>query len=468
MVAMEDYRKHTSLFDKLWEAHVVEHWEDGNDLLAVDRIYLHDLCGTYSFRRMDDNGYDVFCPSQVYAMPDHTLSISHDRQKNPSQISVEYLRQLREGCSRRKIVLFDDGSDKQGIVHVVGPENALSLSGMLIVCGDSHTCTHGAVGALAYGLGTNELVHALATSCMIARKPKTMEVRIEGRCPEDVDSMDIILYILSQYGIDFAKGYAIEYTGNIVREMEVEERFTLCNLSIELGAETVIISPDKKTLQYLYGKTYAPKGAQWEMFQKYCHEIASDDTSEFNRTVIVDITNITRQVSWGINPSHTIGVDEVIPLQRKEMTPEEKKVYDQAYEYMGVLPGTGISGTKIEMVFIGSCANGSLSALCKAAETVKGKKVKCGVKAYAVPGSVKVKREAEQLGIDKILLDAGFYFSEPGCALCVGSNGEVVSPGERCVSTTNRNFIGRQGVGARTHLASVRTAALAAITGEIG
>ena len=461
---MEDRRP---LFEKLWESHVISHLNNGNDLLAIDRIYLHDLCGTFAFQCLDSSGHGVANPEHVYATPDHTLASKPCRTDADSEMSALIMPAFRKGCQKYGIPMYDVGDPRQGIVHIMGPDCGLSLPGMTVVCGDSHTCTHGAVGALAMGVGTNQVYHALATSCLIANKPKTMEIRLEGNCQVDVDAMDIILYILSKYGNTFGAGYAIEYSGSAIQNMPVEERFTICNLTIETGAEDCLISPDEQTLAYLKGREHAPKGSDWHSFAAYCEQISTTANSAFDRRILIDVSKIERQISWGINPSHTIAISDTIPSTNRIISESIVESYRKAYEYMDLKPGTTIRGTKIDQVFIGSCANGRLSTIQKVADVVAGKKVKSGIRAQIVPGSEQIKREAEQLGLDRILKEAGFIWAEPCCSLCVGSNGETVQSGNRCVSTTNRNFIGRQGRGARTHIASARTAALAALTGEI-
>ena len=457
-----------SLFDKLWESHVISHLSGGNDLLAIDRIYLHDLCGTFAFQCLDSSGHRVASPERVYATPDHTLASKPCRTDAGSEMSALIMPAFRKGCKKYGVTLYDIGDPRQGIVHITGPDCGLSLPGMTIACGDSHTCTHGALGTLAMGVGTNQVYHALATSCLIAKRPKTMEICLEGICRNDIDAMDIILYILSVYGNTFGAGYAIEYTGSAIRNMPVEERFTICNLTIESGAEYCLISPDANTLEYLKGREHAPGKEDWGSFAAYCEQIATTAQSVFDRKLVVDVGRIERQISWGVNPAHTIAVTDTIPDADHDVSESAAESYRKAYEYMNLQPGTAIRGTKIDQVFIGSCANGCLSTIRKVAEVAAGKKVRPGIRAQIVPGSERVKREAERLGLDRVLIEAGFIWGEPCCSLCVGSNGETVEAGKRCVSTTNRNFIGRQGRGARTHIASARTAALAALTGEIG
>lgn len=447
-----------TLFDRVWDMHVVEKLEDEQYLLAIDRIFLHDLCGMFSFQMLDDKKREVLRKEQVYATPDHTLPSRQESGIEDCEISRAIIPKFRKGCLKYGIHLFDFKEKNQGIVHIVGPESGLSLPGMTIACGDSHTCTHGGIGAIGMGVGTSEVYHALATSCLMVKKPKTMKIQLNGKCGENISAMDMILYIISKVGIDFGCGYAVEYMGEAVRNMSVDERCTLCNLTIELGAEYGVVSPDETTIEYFSSREYAPKGEKLERLIEHCHQIASDEQSVFDKEIAFDVSVIKRQVSWGINPGQTIGVNERVPAGEQFL---------RAYEYMDLKPGQWIKGTPIEYVFIGSCSNGRLTYLQEIAQTVKGKTVAQGVQALVVPGSVKVMKEAEELGIAKILTDAGFIWGSPGCSLCVGGNGEVIPEGKRCVSTTNRNFIGRQGHGARTHLASCYTAALAALEGQI-
>lgn len=456
-----------TLFDNLWESHIVEEQDEENCLLAIDRIYLHDLCGMYAFQMMDRNQKEIFRKDSVYATPDHTLPSKKGRKITDCEISSAVIPEFRNGCRKYGVTLFDLEDERQGIVHIVGPETGLSLPGMTVVCGDSHTCTHGAIGALSIGVGTSEVYHALATSCLRIKRPKIMKIELSGERKENVSAMDIILYIISKVGIDFGVGYAVEYTGEIVRSMNIDERCTLCNLTIEMGAEYGLVSPDEVTFEYLRGKEYAPKGKKWEEMIRHCKKIATKQDSIFDREISFDISVVERQVSWGINPSQTISIGEAVPKITSDLSEKAAAAYQNACRYMGVKPGQRMKNIPIEYVFIGSCSNGRITYLKQIAEVVKGKKVAENVTAWVVPGSVRVMKEAERLGIDKILTDAGFHWGEPSCSLCVGSNGEVIPYGCRCVSTTNRNFIGRQGRGARTHLTGPYTAALAAIYGKI-
>jgi 3-isopropylmalate/(R)-2-methylmalate dehydratase large subunit len=374
---------------------------------------------------------------------------------------------LRSETSAVGIEMFDIDEPGQGIVHVIGPELGLSLPGCLIVCGDSHTCTHGGLGALAFGIGSSELTHVLATQALIQRRPKTMRVKFEGRLPLGVTAKDLILALIGHVGAAGGTGYAVEYAGSAIRDLPVEGRLTICNLSIELGAKMGLIAPDEKTYAYIRGRTYAPQGEMWERAVEAWRELPSDTDAVFDREVVIDVEKIIPQVTWGISPEHVIGVDGHVPDPREIADPARRAAIETALEYMGLKGGAPIMGTPVDVVFIGSCTNSRLSDLRAAAEVARGRKVAPGVRAWVVPGSETVKREAVAEGLDKIFTDAGFEWREPGCSMCLAANGETVAPGQRSVSTSNRNFIGRQGPRARTHLASPATAAAAAISGTI-
>jgi len=456
-----------TLFEKLWDLHVVCEDDDGTCLLFIDRIYLHDLCGAFSFQMLNKNGYSVRRPEAVIASPDHTLSSKCGRAGEDSPECRSILPRLRRGCKKYGVTLFDINDDRQGIIHIIGPEQGFSLPGMTILCGDSHTCTHGAVGALALGVGTSEVYHALATSCLWVRKPKTMRIWIGGTRDDGVEPMDIILHLIAEQGISRGIGYAVEYCGPVVEQMTMDERFTLCNLTIEMGAEYGVIAPDDTTIAYFRDKPNAPKGKMLEALIAHCKEIRSDPDCKYDAEISEDITGLTRQITWGINPGQTVSVFGGVPSVPAGADENEKTLFEKAYGYMGYGPGMRMQDLSIQRVFIGSCSNGRLSYLVKAAALVKGKHVAGGVEALIVPGSMAVKRAAEAQGLDDIFTEAGFQWGEPGCSLCAGSNGERVAAGQHCVSTTNRNFIGRQGRDARTHLASPVTAAMAAISGKI-
>jgi len=343
----------------------------------------------------------------------------------------------------------------------------LSLPGCLIVCGDSHTCTHGGLGALAFGIGSSELAHVLATQALIQRRPKAMRVRFEGKLPLGVTAKDMILALIGRVGAAGGNGYAVEYAGGAIRDLPIEGRLTVCNLSIELGAKMGMVAPDEMTFEFLRGRPYAPQGPMWEQALSAWRELPSDVDAVFDKEVVIDVESIVPQVTWGISPEHVIGVDGHIPDPKAIDDPVRRAAAEAALDYMGLKPGAPIAGTPIDWVFIGSCTNSRLSDLHAAAEVARGRKVAQGVRAWVVPGSEKVKREAELEGLDKLFTDAGFEWREPGCSMCLAANGETVAPGQRSVSTSNRNFVGRQGPGARTHLASPASAAAAAIAGTI-
>jgi len=455
----------TSL-SKIWDQHVIAHVGDDTDLLQVDRHLLHDLGGSRGLLDLKGRGLPVHNPDLTFATPDHAISTAHGRT-GTSQIGRELLAGLRIETAAADIQMFDIDEPGQGIVHVIGPELGLSLPGCLIVCGDSHTCTHGGLGALAFGIGSSELTHVLATQAIIQRRPKTMRVKFEGRLPFGVTAKDLILALIGQVGAAGGTGYAVEYAGSAIRDMPIEGRLTICNLSIELGAKMGLIAPDEKTYDYIRGRAYAPQGDMWERAVKAWRQLPSDVDAVFDREIVVDVEKIIPQVTWGISPEHVIGIDGHVPDPKEIADPGRRAAIETAIAYMGLKPGAPIIGTPVDWVFIGSCTNSRLSDLRAAAEIAHGRKVAPGVRAWVVPGSETVKRDAVAEGLDRIFTDAGFEWREPGCSMCLAANGETVPPGQRSVSTSNRNFIGRQGPRARTHLASPAMAVAAAISGAI-
>jgi 3-isopropylmalate/(R)-2-methylmalate dehydratase large subunit len=455
-----------TMLAKIWDQHVIARLGDDTDLLHVDRHLLHDLGGSRGLLDLKSRGLSVHNPELTFATPDHAISTARGRA-GTIKIGQELLAALRVETSASGIRMFDIDEPGQGIVHVIGPELGLSLPGCLIVCGDSHTCTHGGLGALAFGIGSSELTHVLATQALIQRRPKTMRVRFEGKLSLGVTAKDLILALIGHVGAAGGTGYAVEYAGSAIREMPVEGRLTICNLSIELGAKMGMVAPDEKTFEYLSGRPYAPQGKMWEQAVKAWRELPSDADAGFDQEVLIDVTKIIPQVTWGISPEHVIGVDGCIPDPQAIDDPASRAAVETALEYMGLKPGAPIAGTPVDWVFIGSCTNSRLSDLRAAAEVVRGRKVAPGVRAWIVPGSETVKRDAVAEGLDKLFTDAGFEWREPGCSMCLAANGETVAPGQRSVSTSNRNFVGRQGPRARTHLASPATAAAAAIAGAI-
>jgi 3-isopropylmalate/(R)-2-methylmalate dehydratase large subunit len=455
-----------TLLAKIWDQHVICRISDDTDLLHIDRHLLHDLGGSRGLLDLKSRNLAVHNPELTFATPDHAISTARGRA-GTSKVGLELLAGLRTETSATGIRMFDVDEPGQGIVHVIGPELGLSLPGCLIVCGDSHTCTHGGLGALAFGIGSSELTLVLATQALIQRRPKTMRVRFEGRLPAGVTAKDLILALIGHVGAAAGTGYAVEYSGSAIRDLPVEGRLTICNLSIELGAKMGMIAPDEKTFEYLRGRPYAPQGAMWDQAVAAWRKLPSDPDAVFDREVFIDVEKIIPQVTWGISPEHVVGVDGRVPDPSEITDPARRAAIETALDYMGLAAGAPIAGTPVDWVFIGSCTNSRLSDLRAAAEIARGRKVASGVRAWVVPGSETVKRDAVAEGLDKIFTDAGFEWREPGCSMCLAANGETVAPGQRSVSTSNRNFVGRQGPRARTHLASPASAAAAAIAGAI-
>jgi 3-isopropylmalate/(R)-2-methylmalate dehydratase large subunit len=455
-----------TLLAKIWDQHVIARMSEDTDLLHVDRHLLHDLGGSRGLLDLKSRGLRVHNPELIFATPDHAISTAHGRA-GTSKIGQELLAALRVETSANGIKMFDIDQPGQGIVHVIGPELGLSLPGCVIVCGDSHTCTHGGLGALAFGIGSSELTHVLATQALIQRRPKTMRVKFEGKLPLGVTAKDLILALIGHVGAAGGTGYAVEYAGSAISDMPIEGRLTICNLSIELGAKMGMVAPDEKTFEFLRGRRYAPQGDMWEEAREAWRQLPSDPDAVFDKEVVIDVEKIIPQVTWGISPEHVVGVDGRIPDPQAIDDPVHRASIEMALEYMGLEGGTPIAGTPVDWVFIGSCTNSRLSDLRAAAEIARGRKVAPGVRAWVVPGSETVKREAVAEGLDKVFVDAGFEWREPGCSMCLAANGETVEPGKRSVSTSNRNFVGRQGPRARTHLASPASAAAAAIAGVI-
>ena len=457
----------TTLLDKIWDQHVVAEPGGGYQLLHIDRHLLHDLSGPASLRAIQRRGLRVRNPELTFATPDHCVSSAPGRDDDSTASGSRLIPILRSRCAEENITLFDLNSAEQGIVHVIGPQLGLTLPGTTLVCGDSHTCTHGAFGALAWGIGSSELNHVLATQCVMERKPKQLRVTFSGSLPKGVGAKDMILYLIGRHGADLGSGHAAEFAGDAITSLTMEGRMTLCNLSIEMGAKIGMIAPDDTTLDHLQGRRFAPKGVRWEEAVAHWRTLRSDPDARFDKEVHIDVSRIQPQVSWGISPEHTIGIDDVIPDPASAPDASTRAAWRQACEYMDVQPGTPIRGLPVQRVFIGSCTNSRLADLEVAADIARRGKVAPGVVAWVVPGSQQVKRDAQAKGLDAVFRAAGFEWREPGCSQCVATNGEYVPPGERCVSTSNRNFVGRQGPGARTHLASPATAAWTAINGCI-
>jgi 3-isopropylmalate/(R)-2-methylmalate dehydratase large subunit len=456
-----------TLFDKVWNEHVIDSMPGGVDLIHIDRHLLHDLNGVGGLREMRRLGYRVRNPELVFATPDHAISSAPGRDTDSSAAGARLVAVLREQAREFGIRMFDLGQDGQGIVHVIGPELGLSIPGATIVCGDSHTCTNGAVGALAFGIGSTELIHVLATQTIVQRKPRRMRARFEGSLARGVTPKDLILFLIGRIGAAGGSGHAIEYAGSTIRGLDLEARMTICNLSIELGSKIGMIAPDDTTFEYLAGRRFAPTGDGWDRAVAHWRTLPTDDDATFDREVSIEAAEVAPQMTWGTSPEHVIAIDDAIPDPAREDNLNRRESMRAALDYMGLAPGATLAGTPVNWVFIGSCTNSRISDLRAAAQIAKLGHVATGVHAWVVPGSVAVKREAEAEGLDFIFREAGFEWREPGCSMCVAVNGETVPPGQRAVSTSNRNFVGRQGPGARTHLASPAMAAAAALAGRI-
>ena len=456
-----------TMFDKIWDQHIVADLGEGWALLHIDRHLLHDLSGGRALEALDERELSVRNPELAFATPDHAVSSAPGRTAASYEPGAVLHQGLQSRARANHIAFFDLGQDGQGIVHVMAPELGIVLPGTTLICGDSHTCTNGAVGALAFGVGSSELTHALATQTLRQRKPRRMRLRFEGASGPHVGPKDLILHAIGVLGAKAGTGYAVEYAGSAVRAMTIEQRLTLCNLSIEMGAKIGQIAPDDTTYAYLAGRRYAPKGAAFDTAVAAWRQLPSDADAMFDREAVIDAATVAPIVTWGTSPEHAMGVDGMIPDPEAAADPNARAARRAALDYMGLRPGQPIAGTPIDWVFIGSCTNGRLSDLRQAAAVLGGRHIAAGVTAWVVPGSERVKRDAEAEGLDQVFRNAGFTWRESGCSMCVAANGERVPPGARSVSTSNRNFVGRQGPGARTHLASPAMAAAAALAGAI-
>ena len=456
-----------TLFDKIWSSHVVAELSGGISLLAIDRHLLHDLEAGPGFTRLAQRGLSIRSPELTFATPDHSIATDLSRHTDSNKNGGRLLREMRRGAFAAGVTLFDLGGKDQGILHVIGPELGLTLPGLTVVCPDSHTCTHGGLAALAFGIGSTEVSHVLATQTLRQVKPKTMRINYEGTIPLGISAKDIILATIGQIGTGAGRGHAVEYAGSAIRALTIDERLTICNLSIELGSKIGMIAPDETTYRYLRGRRYAPEGALFEQALRHWETLGSGADAAFDCEHSVNVAEIAPQITWGTSPQDVIPVSARIPDPAHEPNPQRRRSIEAALGYMGLTPGNPIEGTPIDWVFIGSCTNGRLSDLREAARFVVGRKVAPSVRAWVVPGSEATRLEAEREGLDKIFKTAGFEWRAPGCSMCLGANGDIIGPGERSVSTTNRNFVGRQGPNARTHLASPVMAAAAAVAGRI-
>ena len=455
-----------TLFEKIWDSHLVASIDESTNLVFIDLHLVHEVTSPQAFDSLRLAGRKVKHPEMTLATVDHGVPTSNRLLGIKDPLSKIQIEALENNCEEFGVTLFGINDPRQGIVHVIGPEQGITQPGMTIVCGDSHTATHGAFGALAFGIGTSEVEHVLATQTLAMEKPKTMKVEVIGDVSEGVGPKDIILGIIRKIGTGGGAGHVIEYVGDVIQNMSMENRMTICNMSIEGGARAGMIAPDEVTFNYLKEKNYAPKGSDWNDAIAEWENLYSDEDAEFDKVVTINADELEPSISWGTNPSQVIFINDTIPHPDDFKEESEKEAASRALEYMDLKPGEKINEIQLDRVFIGSCTNGRIEDLREAAEVVKGKKVSETIGAMIVPGSTLVKKQAEEEGLDKIFIEAGFDWREAGCSMCLGMNPDILSPGERCASTSNRNYEGRQGAGGRTHLVSPKMAAAAALYGK--
>ena len=462
-----------TLYEKVWAAHVVERRDDGTCLIYIDRHLVHEVTSPQAFEGLRAAGRRVRRPDLTLAVPDHNLPttprVDAEGRELPiaDKESATQLSALRHNVAEFGVPYIDALAAEQGIVHVVGPEQGFTLPGTTVVCGDSHTSAHGALGALAFGIGTSEVEHVLATQTLLLSPSKTMEVRVEGKLGFGVSPKDVILAIIGRIGAAGGTGYVIEYTGKVIREMSLEGRLTVANMSIEAGARAGMIAPDDTTFAYIKGRPMAPTGENWDKAVAWWRSLASDPGAAYDRTVIIDAAEIAPALTWGTSPEDVVSITGTVPEPDSFADASKREAARKSLDYMGLTPGTRLQDVPVQHVFIGSCTNSRIEDLRAAAAVADGRHVASGVRAMVVPGSGLVKRQAEAEGLDRIFVTAGFEWREPGCSMCLAMNPDKVPPGERCASTSNRNFVGRQGPGARTHLLSPAMAAAAAVTGHL-
>ncbi len=460
--------KPRTLFEKIWDDHVVVHEAGSPAVLYIDLHLVHEVTSPQAFQGLRDRGIGVRRPDHAMATMDHSIPTSSDRLRViPDEIARKQVEQLRTNCHEFGVPLADMGTKDQGIVHVIGPELGLTQPGLTVVCGDSHTSTHGAFGALAFGIGTTEVEHVLATQCLLQNKPKTCEVRFEGAAPKGVTAKDLILALIAQIGVGGGTGYVLEYTGEAIRALSMEGRMTLCNMSIEGGARAGLVAPDQTTFDYLKGRPRAPQGADWDAAVERWKALPTDEGATYDKTIAVDVAKIEPMITYGTNPGHGVGVTQALPDPAAVPDANQKTGLEKALAYMGLEPGKPLIGKPIDVVFIGSCTNSRISDLRDAASVLNGRKVDPKVRVMVVPGSEKIKAQAEAEGLPEIFTAAGAEWREAGCSMCIAMNGDQLAPGQYSVSTSNRNFEGRQGKGGRTFLASPVTAAASAIEGAV-
>ncbi|KPL69744.1 isopropylmalate isomerase [Erythrobacter sp. SG61-1L] len=463
-----------TLYEKIWDAHEVERREDGTSILFIDRHLVHEVTSPQAFEALRLSGRKVRRPELTLAVPDHNLPTTARVDAAGKRIpiadaeSAQQLAALEKNAPEFGVRYIGPTDINQGIVHVVGPETAFSLPGATIVCGDSHTSCHGGIGALAFGIGTSEVEHVLATQTLLLKQSKTMEIRVEGELLPGVTAKDLILHIIGVIGTAGGTGHVIEYRGKAFEDMSIESRLTVCNMSIEGGARAGLVAPDEKTFAYLKGRQYAPKGEDWDRAVAWWASLRTDEGATFDKSVVIDAADVQPTVTWGTSPEDTVAIGGVVPAPESFADPSKQKAAQASLDYMGLEPGQKMTDIEVQNIFIGSCTNSRIEDLRAAAKVLKGRKKADNVKwAIVVPGSGLVKHQAEEEGLDKIFIEAGLEWREPGCSACLGMNPDKVPAGERCASTSNRNFVGRQGPGARTHLVSPAMAAAAAVTGRL-
>ncbi|MDZ4367448.1 3-isopropylmalate dehydratase large subunit [Afipia massiliensis] len=458
--------KATTLYDKIWNDHLVDEQPDGTCLLYIDRHLVHEVTSPQAFEGLRNTGRKVRAPQKTLAVVDHNVPTTDRSKPNPDPESAEQIATLAENAREFGVEYFNEHDKRQGIVHVIGPEQGFTLPGSTIVCGDSHTSTHGAFGALAHGIGTSEVEHVLATQTLIQKKAKNMRATVDGTLPDGVTAKDIILAIIGEIGTAGGTGYVLEYAGDAIRALSMEGRMTVCNMSIEGGARAGLIAPDEKAYEFLKGRPMAPTGAAWDAAMRYWQTLRTDDGAHFDAEIRLDAAKLPPIVTWGTSPEDVVSISGFVPDPEKIADEAKRLSKQRALDYMGLKAGTKITDIKLDRVFIGSCTNGRIEDLRAAAKVVAGHTVNGNLNAMIVPGSGLVKEQAEAEGLDKIFIKAGFEWREPGCSMCLAMNPDKLSPEERCASTSNRNFEGRQGFKGRTHLVSPAMAAAAAIAGH--
>ena len=456
-----------TIYDKIWNEHLVHQQEDGTSLLFVDRHLIHEVTSPQAFEGLRNSNRKVRQPKLALAVADHNVPTTDRTKEISDQESKIQVDTLDTNCKEFGIQIFGMDDKRQGIVHIIGPEQGFTQPGTVIVCGDSHTATHGAFGALAFGIGTSEVEHVLATQTLVQKKSKNFIINVNGSLPIGVTSKDVILQIIGKIGTAGGTGYVIEYAGNLISSLSVEQRMTICNMTIEGGARAGLIEPDQKIINYLKDKPMSPKKQNWEKALEYWSSLKSDKGAEFDKEITLEGEDIKPMVTWGTSPQDVVTIDEKIPNPINEKNADKKGSMERSLKYMGLNPDVAVKDIKIDKVFIGSCTNGRIEDLREAAKILKDKKISNHISAIVVPGSGLVKEQAEQEGLDKIFINSGFEWREPGCSMCLAMNADKLKPGERCASTSNRNFEGRQGRGGRTHLVSPGMAAAAALSGNL-